>query len=601
MTVVPFRGAADRQAHEPAGSELRRALGRCRHAFLGVALMSGMLSLLYLTGSFFMLEIYDRVLPSRSIPTLIGLVVIAAVLYFFQGLIDVVRGRVLSRIGASLDEAFHGRVFDILTRQPLKTRTSGDGLQAVRDLDQVRQFLSSLGPTALFDLPWMPLYITICFIFHPVIGATAVAGALLLVAITALAEWRSRAPTKAASECAAARNALALASRRNAEVVQAMGMGRRLGERWSEASERFIDAQQRSSDVAGGLGAISKVLRIGLQSAVLGVGAYLVIEQQATAGIIIASSILTARAVAPVELAIAHWRGFVSARQSWKRLRELFAAFPQRRTPLALPEPKASLSVEGVSATPPSGQHLVVHDVAFSLKAGNALGVVGPSASGKSSLARVLVGVWPALRGKVRFDGAALTQWEPEALGKHIGYLPQDVELFAGTVAENIARFAPEPDASAVLAAAQAANVHDLILRLPEGYETQVAESGHALSAGQRQRIALARALYRDPFLVVLDEPNSNLDAEGEQALTASIMSARARGQIVVVIAHRPSALAAVDLLLVMGEGRVQAFGPKDEVLSKVVKRLPGALVAAEGREAPQLAAGGTGLKVVGA
>jgi ABC-type protease/lipase transport system fused ATPase/permease subunit len=259
------------------------------------------------------------------------------------------------------------------------------------------------------------------------------------------------------------------------------------------------------------------------------------------------------------------------------------------------------LSVEGVSAAPPSGQHLVVHDVSFSLKAGNALGVIGPSASGKSSLARLLVGVWPTLRGKVRLDGAALGQWTPEALGEHIGYLPQDVELFAGTVAENIARFEPEPQPDAVVAAAKAARVHDLILRLPQGYETQIGESGHALSAGQRQRIALARALYRDPFLVVLDEPNSNLDADGEQALTAAITSARARGQIVVVVAHRPSALAAVDLLLVMGEGRVQTFGPKDEVLGKVVKRLPGALVAAEAREAPQLAAGGTALKVVGA
>ena len=601
MTIVPFRSAADRQPHEPAGSELRRALARCRHAFVGVALMSGMLSLLYLTGSFFMLEVYDRVLPSRSVPTLVGLLVIAAVLYFFQGSIDVVRGRVLSRIGASLDEAFRRRVYDVLTRQPLKARIAGDGLQAVRDLDQVRHFLSGLGPTALFDLPWMPLYIGICFLFHPVIGATAVAGALLLVAITALAEWRSRAPAKAASEQAAARNALALASQRNAEVVQAMGMGRRLGERWSETSERFIDAQQRSSDVAGGLGTISKVLRIGLQSAVLGVGAYLVIEQQATAGIIIASSILTARAVAPVELAIAHWRGFVAARQSWKRLRELFAAFPAQRQPMALPEPKASLSVEGVSAAPPSGQHLVVHDVSFSLKAGNALGVIGPSASGKSSLARLLVGVWPTLRGKVRLDGAALGQWTPEALGEHIGYLPQDVELFAGTVAENIARFEPEPQPDAVVAAAKAARVHDLILRLPKGYETEVGESGHALSAGQRQRIALARALYRDPFLVVLDEPNSNLDAEGEQALTAAITAARARGQIVVVVAHRPSALAAVDHLLVMGEGRVQAFGPKGEVLGKVVKRPPGALGAAGAREAPQLAPGGAALKVVGA
>jgi PrtD family type I secretion system ABC transporter len=572
-------------------------LARCRHAFLGVGAMSAMINVLYLTGSFFMLEIYDRVLPSRSIPTLVGLAVIAAVLYAFQGVLDVFRGRVLTRIGASLDEALSGRIFDIVVRLPLKTRTSGDGLQAVRDLDQVRAFMSSLGPTALFDLPWMPLYLGICFIFHFWIGMTATIGALILVGVTLLTEFRTREPTKAAAETGATRTALALASRRNAEVLQAMGMGGRVGALWGGANAKYMASQQRASDVAGGLGAASKVLRMALQSAVLGVGAYLVIEQQATAGIIIAGSILAARALAPVELAIANWRGFVAARQSWKRLVELMAALPQRGESLPLPAPRTGLAVEGVSATPPSVQRFVVQDVAFTLKSGNGLGVIGPSASGKSSLARVLVGVWTPLRGKVRLDGAALEQWDPESLGRHIGYLPQDVELFAGTVAENIARFHPQPDAEAVLAAAKAANVHDLILRLPEGYETQVGDGGAALSAGQQQRIALARALYGDPFLIVLDEPNSNLDAEGEQALTQAILSARARGRIVVVIAHRPSALAAVDLVLVMAEGKAQAFGPKDEVLAKVLRRsgAPGPAEAAHGMQT----AGGTILKVI--
>ncbi|HKH34782.1 MAG TPA: type I secretion system permease/ATPase, partial [Beijerinckiaceae bacterium] len=491
--------------------------------------MSGMINLLYLTGSFFMLEIYDRVLPSRSVPTLIGLVVIAGVLYVFQGVLDVFRGRVMVRIGAALDEALNARVFDMLVRLPLKTRAPGDDLQAVRDLDQVRQFLSSLGPTALFDLPWMPLYVGICFIFHFWIGMTAVVGALILVGVTLITEFRTREPTRAAAETGMARNALALASRRNAEVLQAMGMGGRVGALWGSANAKFMASQQLASDVAGGLGAVSKVLRMALQSAVLGVGAYLVIEQQATAGVIIASSILTSRALAPVELAIANWRGFVAARQSWKRLVELMAAMPRREESMALPRPSATLSVEGVSAVPPGTQRFVVQDVTFGLKAGNGLGVIGPSASGKSSLARLLVGVWSPIRGKVRLDGAALEQWNPEALGRHIGYLPQDVELFAGTVAENIARFEPEPDAEAILAAAKAANVHDLILRLPDGYETQIGESGQALSAGQCQRVALARALYGDPFLIVLDEPNSNLDAEGEQALTQAILSARAR------------------------------------------------------------------------
>jgi ATP-binding cassette subfamily C protein len=556
--------------------------------------MSGMINLLYLTGSFFMLEIYDRVLPSRSVPTLIGIAVIASVLFAFQGVLDVFRGRVLTRIGASLDEALHARVFDLIVRLPLKNRTSGDGLQPLRDLDQVRSFLSSLGPTALFDLPWMPLYIGICFIFHFWIGTTALLGALILVVVTLLTEVRTRQPTKAAAETGTARNALAQASRRNAEVLHAMGMSGRVGALWANFNAKYLASQQHAADVTGGFGAVSKVLRMALQSGVLGVGAYLVIQQEATAGIIIAGSILAARALAPVELAIAHWRGFVAARQSRKRLGELLAGLPERGGVLPLPAPKATLTVEGVSAVPPSAQRFVVQDVTLALKAGNGLGIIGPSASGKSSLARVLVGVWSPVRGKVRLDGAALEQWDAEALGQHIGYLPQDVELFAGTVAENIARFNPEPDPEAVLAAAKAANVHDLILRLPDGYETQIGESGAALSAGQCQRVALARALYGDPFLIVLDEPNSNLDAEGEQALTQAILSARARGRIVIVIAHRPSALAAVDLVLMMADGRAQAFGPKDEVLSTVLRRAPAPALA----EAPRAASGHV-LKVV--
>ena len=393
-------------------------LASCRHAFFGVGLMSGMINLLYLTGSFFMLEVYDRVLPSRSVPTLIGLAVIAFVLYAFQGVLDIFRGRVLARIGASLDEALSGRVFDLVVRLPLKARTSGDGLQSVRDLDQVRGFLSSLGPTALFDLPWMPLYLGICFIFHFWIGMTAVVGAIILSCVTLLTELRTREPAKAAAETGAARNALAQrepAQRRGApgdghERARRRALGR--GQRRSTSA-----SQQRASDVAGGLGALSKVLRMALQSAVLGVGAYLVIQQQATAGIIIAELDPASRALAPVELAIANWRGFVAARQSWKRLVELMAALPQRGEPLPLPAPRATLSVEGVSAAPPGAQRLVVQDVAFALKAGNGLGVIGPSASGKSSLARVLVGVWRRCAARSALDGAALEQWDPEALG----------------------------------------------------------------------------------------------------------------------------------------------------------------------------------------
>jgi ATP-binding cassette subfamily C protein len=349
-----------------------------------------------------------------------------------------------------------------------------------------------------------------------------------------------------------------------------MGMGPRLAKAWGDVNTNYLTSQRRTSDVAGGLGAISKVLRFTLQSGVLGLGSYLVIQQQATAGIIIASSIIVARALAPVELAIANWRGFIAARQSWRRLTELLAGTAGGPEPMTLPAPKNTLVVENVIGTPPGAQRMVVQDVSFSLKAGQGLGVIGPSASGKSSLARLIVGVWAPARGKVRLDGAALDQWSPAELGPHIGYLPQDVELFAGTVAQNIARFEPDAPSEAVIEAAQAAGVHEMIVRLPEGYDSQIGESGAVLSAGQRQRIALARALYGDPFLIVLDEPNSNLDSDGDKALTQAIMRARARGAIVIVVAHRPSALAGVDQVLAMLNGRAHALGPRDEVLAKL-------------------------------
>ncbi|HZD90534.1 MAG TPA: type I secretion system permease/ATPase, partial [Pseudolabrys sp.] len=368
------------------------------------------------------------------------------------------------------------------------------------------------------------------------------------------------------------RNGLADSSRRNAEALTAMGMAGRVAARWNDANRAYMHSQRRASDIGGGLGAASKVLRMMLQSAVLGVGGYLVIHEQATAGIIIAGSILSARALAPVDLAIAHWKGFVAARQSWKRLNRLLAALPAQTARMALQAPCESITVEGVSVTPPGVQRVVVQDVGFRLEAGDGLGIIGPSGSGKSSLARALVGVWRPLRGKVRLDGAALDQWAPEALGVHLGYLPQDVELLAGTVAQNIARFEPEPDSDAVIAAAKAVGVHDMIVSLPDGYDTLVGEHGSGLSAGQAQRVALARAIYRDPFLVVLDEPNSNLDSEGDDALTRAILAVRERKGIVIVVAHRPSAIAGVDKILVMSQGRMQALGPKDEVLAKVLQ-----------------------------
>ena len=562
------------RAAKNRGSELSAALAACRKAFIGVALFSALLNILYLTGSFYMLEVYDRVLPSRSVPTLVGITLLALVLFGFQGVLDIIRSRLLVRVGSSLDGAVSERVHHVLMKLPLKGAAS-QGLQPLRDLDQVRSFLSTVGPAALFDLPWMPLYLAICYLFHPLIGIVATAGGLILVVVALLTEVMTRKPSAEAAFHAGGRNSLAEANRRNTEAVHAMGMAGRLGALWSDCNQNYMAAQQRAADIAAGFGGLSKVLRMALQSGVLGVGAWLVINQQATAGIIIASSILTSRALAPIELAISQWRGFVAARQSWRRLNILLDKIPAEPTRLALPKPVHSLAVEAASVAPPGTNRVVVQDMAFHLKAGQGLGIIGPSASGKSSLARVLVGVWTAVRGGVRIDGAALDQWSSETLGPHVGYLPQDMELFAGTVAENIARFEPLPSAAAIIAAATAAGVHELILGLPEGYETQIGETGAALSAGQRQRIGLARALYGDPFLVVLDEPNASLDSEGDDALTRAIQGVRARGGIVVVIAHRPSALAGVDTLLVMQAGRMAAFGPKETVLKQALRPAP--------------------------
>ena len=556
-------------------SELANALAACRDAFIATALMSGMSNILMLTGAMFMLEVYDRVLPSRSLPTLAGLVILAAGLFAALAAIDLIRGRILVRIGNSLDEAMSMRVYDAVVRLPLTMGSRGDGAQPIRDLDTVRGFLSGVGPVALFDLPWMPVYLVICFVFHPYLGLTALAGAIILVSLTVVTELTTRRPTRAATQFGAARNALMESSRRNAEAITAMGMAGRIAQHWSELNRKYVASSQRASDVAGGLGAVSKVLRLMLQSSILAVGAWLVINQQSTAGIIIAGSILGGRALAPVDMAIAHWRGFVAARQGWRRLSILLAQLPARHAPMPLQPPTRALLVQNAAVAVPGSHTVVCQDINFSLAAGKALGVIGPTASGKSSLARMLVGVWTPMRGSVRLDGASIAQWSAEALGRHVGYLPQDVELFPGNVAQNIARFEDPPHPEAVLAAAQAAGVHELIVNLPQGYETMIGEGASGLSAGQAQRIALARALYRDPFLVVLDEPNSNLDAEGDEALTRAILGVRARGGIVVVVAHRPSAIAGVDYILVMAKGRQQQFGPKEEVLNRVIQPTP--------------------------
>jgi PrtD family type I secretion system ABC transporter len=553
-------------------SELRTALSACRSAFLSIAGFSALINILMLTSSFFMLQVYDRVLAAHSIPTLLGLCALAGILYAFLAIFDVVRQRILTRIGLRLDEQISGRVYETILTIPMRTNERSEWTYPLRDLDSLRSFLSSLGPTVVFDLPWFPVYLAICFAFHFWIGTAATVGALVLIAFTIATERKTRSAVREATALGASRNGFAEAGRRNAEVITALGMTGRLTARWQTVNSAYLDSHRRASDIGGGLGAASKIFRMALQSGILAIGAWLVIRQEATGGIIIAASILSSRALAPIELAISSWKSFVGARQSWKRLSDLLDHFPDRSIAFELPAPSALLSVENLSVAPPGKQKFVVHDASFQIRAGSAVGVIGANASGKSSLIRCLVGAWTPAIGKVRLDGGPLDQWNPELLGRHIGYLPQDVELIDGTVAENISRFMPDAPADTVVEAAKAAGTHEMIMNLPEGYDTRVGYQNASLSSGQRQRLALARALYGNPFLVVLDEPNSNLDGEGEQALTEAIRGVRRRGGIAVVVAHRSAAIAGVDLLMLMSGGRIQSFGPRDEVLSKIQK-----------------------------
>ncbi|MET0270543.1 MAG: type I secretion system permease/ATPase [Sphingomonas sp.] len=555
-----------------ARSELAAILGHFRHVFWGIGILSAVLNVLLLAGSIYMMLVYDLVLPSRSVPTLLSLFAMLTLIYAFQAGIDLVRGRLLLHLSSTLDIGLGPRIHRLIG-ELARTSPRADALQPMRDLDQVRGFMSGTGPTTLVDLPWMFFFTAILFLLHPLIGLTVLVGALLLIGITFLTDRLSTDPIERMSQFASQRHMLADSSRRHAEVARALGMEGRLRTAWTRSSNHYMTAQARMSNVASTMGGISKILRMLLQSAVLTVGALLVMQGRASGGVIFASSILSSRALAPVELAIANWRGFGQARTSWARLRKLFDSLPKEEVTHELPRPHQTLMVEGLTLAPAGGERPTVNGVTFGLRAGQALAVLGPSGCGKSTLVRGLVGALRKVGGEVRLDGAAIEQWESETLGGYIGYLPQNVELLGGTVTENIARFEPDAPAELVVAAARLAGVHDLILHLPDGYGTQVGPDGSGLSAGQRQRIALARALYRDPFLVVLDEPNSNLDAAGEQALAEAVRATAARGAIVVLVAHRPSILSAVDLVLLMHEGRVRNFGPKEQLVPELLPK----------------------------
>lgn len=567
----PADSANGAQGHGPQDRAddrnlIRAALRTCRSAFIGIGIFSCIINLLMLTGPLFMMQVYDRVLTSGSLPTLAALLVLVTLLYFFFSLFELLRSRILIRIGRRLDEQLSPAVFRSVLALPLRQGQSGGSTAPIRDMDSLRQFLSSQGPLAIFDMPWIPFYLGVIFLFHPFLGLVATAGAALLFLLAILSEVVNRKPLREAAGLANRRNAVAASCRRNSEAVHAMGMNAQLGRIWGALNERYLNLQGKTGDRAGMLSASTRAIRLLMQSVILAAGAWLAVKQEVSPGTIIAGSIIMSRALAPIELAVAHWRGFISARQSARRLRTTLAhQGPGVKTDL--PRPRRTLELSSVTVVPPGSSKTAVERISLSLRAGQGLGVIGPSASGKSTLARSIVGIWPTIFGKVCLDGAALDQWDPAKLGRHVGYLPQAVDLFDGTVAENIARFDPARSSEQIIQAAEIAGIHDMILKLPDGYDTNIGDGGSVLSAGQRQRVGLARALYGLPFLIVLDEPNANLDAEGEMALTDAISSMRDNGSIVIVVAHRPSAIAAVDHLLILKDGRQQAFGRKEEIM----------------------------------
>lgn len=551
---------AMRKARELLNADLRR---------FGWALfaISGVISVLALTGSFYMLQVYDRALTSGSVQTLVFLSVLALALYLVQGGFDTIRSQVLVRIGARLDRRLAPLSHRVAIDMPRYGFSPAEALERSRSVDTLRNFLGSQAPGAIFDLPFVPIFLVFVYLLHPILGAVTLGGLVALALLTVLAEVKSRDLAKSAQRALVLRNTISESNTRNSEVLIAMGATARAVERFATANHDHLALNTRASDITGTMAAMSRVLRMLLQSGLLGLGAYLTIKGELSAGAIIAVSVASGRAMAPVDQIIANWKGIAQARQAWGQLRDTLVALAAEKQPVMLPAPRQSLRVENVTVASPANGRVLLSDVSFELQAGQALAVIGPSGGGKSTLIRALAGVWPVLRGSIRYDDVDLAQWDPARLGEVIGYLPQEVGLLNGTVRDNISRFDPNRDSDGIYKAAVAANVHKMITQLPDGYDTEVGALGTALSAGQRQRIGLARALYQDPFVVLLDEPNASLDAAGERALNDTIKAIQLRGGIAVVVAHRPSVLAAVDRVAVIHAGKLAAFGTKEEVL----------------------------------
>jgi ATP-binding cassette subfamily C protein len=552
--------------------ELRRLLRTCKRYFVTAAMFSLAINLLYLAGPLFMLQVYDRVISSGSEVTLVMLTIALLIAFMALAGLDAVRARVLTRASIRLDQKIAARVMTAIIDH--SSSFGGARSQLLRDFDTFRQFITGMGIHAVFDFPWAPIYIAVIFALHPALGAFALGCCTILVLMALLNEWLVRPPLTESSEAAARNYSFTEMSLRNTEVVRAMAMTEGLLRRWGRDRNRMLERQVAASDRASTMQSIIRFLRLSMQSLILGLGAYLVIERLATVGAMFAASILLGRALQPVEQIVGSWRNLVSARAAFLRVRELLAANPPPETGLSLPRPDGRLSVEALSFVPPLSNKPILRGVSFGIEPGEVLGNIGPSGAGKSTLARHIVGALTPSAGAVRLDGSNVSVWARTSLGQHLGYLPQDIELFADTIAANISRFQEGEDTEAILAA-QMAGVHDMIVRLPNGYDTQVGEGGSILSGGYRQRIALARAVYGNPSLVVLDEPSSNLDADGDAALTDCIMQLKQRGTTVVIISHRPSTIGVVDKILLLKDGVAEMFGPRAEIMSRLTRAVP--------------------------
>ncbi len=553
-------------------SKMLAVLKTCRVAFLSLVIFSFVSNALMLTGPLFMLQVYDRVLNSGSIPTLVALLLLVIILFSLYGFLEFIRTRVLVRISRVLEEALRDRIFDVVTFHALR-QTPNVRLSPMQDMQAIRQFLQSPGPLAFLDMPWSPFYLAVIYLLHPYLGLFATGAVIVLISIAMVNDRITRRHAQEAQLAAARASTLSEEARRNVEVASVLGMLGALRDRWKTIQGSALDALTKSSDRGGMLTSMSKALRLLMQSCILGLGAYLAVKQEVSPGAMIAASIIMSRALQPVEMAVAQWAGFQAFRRAWLRLNVLLNETPEQGQRMALPVPAGALRAENLIGYIPGVEKPVVSGISFELPAGTGLGIIGPTGAGKTTLARLLVGLWPHKRGTVRIDGATLEQWDAEQLGRHLGYLPQEVELFDGTIGQNIARFAVDARPEDIVAAAVEAKAHNFILNLPQGYNTRIGEGAQRLSAGERQRVGLARALYGNPVVVVLDEPNANLDAEGESALLAAITNVRRRGGTVIVVAHRPSAIAALDMLMVLRAGQAIAYGPRDEVLKKVLAR----------------------------